>query len=146
MKYFLSDSDPPNERTYALQTIKSLQRRGLPANLILRYLIVLFPSLYHPQNVIPPMVEIHIGKVIRQQMKVQKITPTKMAQLLNLQRPNLYRILRGSAMNTAMLFRFSEVLQYDFFAVYSASLKLDSKKNNKNDTHRVTSIDSDDIV
>ena len=146
MKHVLSIIGPPNERTCALQAVKVLQQRGLPANLILRYLKVRFSSLYLSQNLILPMDEIHIGNLIRQQMKIKKITPTMMAQQLNLQRPNFYRILRGSTMNTALLFQISKLLHYDFFAVYSASLKSEAKKNNKNDTHLVTNTKSEDIV
>lgn len=137
---------PPNGTLDALQQVRYLQMRGLPADLILRYLRIRYPSLCNSTQSDPQMTTIHIGKIIRQQMKKEKVSPQDMAKRLNIQRPNLYRILRGSTMNTALLYQFSVELRYDFFSLYSAALKPELKKNNKNDTCAVTDDTSQDIV
>lgn len=120
--------------------------RGLPANLILRYLRFRYPSLCIASKNSTKMTTIHIGNIIRQRMAKKKVTSTEMARRLNIHRPNFYRILRGATMNTALLYQISLELKFDFFSVYSESLRSELKKNNKNDTIEVTNDIPQDIV
>lgn len=74
------------------------------------------------------MKDIHIGNIIRQQVKMQGISVTELARLLQIQRPNLYRILRNKHINTALLCRICEMLHYDFFALYSQALQPETEE------------------
>lgn len=74
------------------------------------------------------MKDIHIGNTIRQQLQAQGIPVAELARLLQIQRPNLYRILRNRHINTALLCRICEVLHYDFFALYSQALQPETEE------------------
>lgn len=66
---------------------------------------------------------INIGALIRTELDRQHLTVSWLAKQLSIQRPNCYRLLRASSLQTETLFRVSQVLQHDFFADYSAQLK-----------------------
>lgn len=58
----------------------------------------------------------HIGSLIRTELESQNQTVTWLAQLLNIKRPNCYRLLHASSVHTETLFRVSVALKHDFFA------------------------------
>ena len=71
---------------------------------------------------------IHIGQVIRQRMEQQGKTVSWLARQYGCSRVNMYKIFDKPSIDTAMLMRFSLLLDYDFFACYSQEL---ARKQNK---------------
>lgn len=62
---------------------------------------------------------IDIGKLIHEQVKRQGKSVTWLAQQLNYSRTNLYKIFDKTSIDTDVLLRISQALNYDFFALYS---------------------------
>lgn len=73
---------------------------------------------------------IHIGSSIRAELTRQQKTMVWLADQLGTARPNAYRIVRASSLQTDSLFRISKILDHDFFAEYSARFAIDKTKNN----------------
>ncbi|HIT15411.1 MAG TPA: helix-turn-helix transcriptional regulator [Candidatus Avimuribaculum pullicola] len=65
---------------------------------------------------------INIGKLIHEQVKRQGKSVTWLAQQLNYSRTNLYKIFDKTSIDTDVLLRISQALNYDFFALYSQEL------------------------
>ena len=59
---------------------------------------------------------LHIGSLIRTELENQNRTVAWFAQMLNIKRPNCYRLLHASSVHTETLFRVSVALEHDFFA------------------------------
>lgn len=66
--------------------------------------------------------KIHIGHLIRQQLKEQGRSVTWFAQRLNYDRSNAYKIFSKPHIDTDLLLTISKVLNYDFFNNYSEQL------------------------
>ena len=64
-------------------------------------------------------IEIHIGKIIKRRMYDKGLTTTQLAKQINRSREATRCILLRDSINTDMLIRISEVLDYDFFHEYS---------------------------
>lgn len=62
---------------------------------------------------------IHIGQLIEQTLKEQGRTVTWFAGQLCCTRPNVYKIFKKDNMDIKLLVRISDILQVDFFSVYS---------------------------
>ena len=62
------------------------------------------------------MPNVHIGNMVRDELERQGKTVTWLAEQLNMQRPNCYRLLRSQSMNTDMLRLLSILLEHNFFA------------------------------
>ena len=73
----------------------------------------------HPQKL---TAMINIGKLIHEQVKRQGKSVTWLAQQLNYSRTNLYKIFDKTSIDTDVLLRISQALNYDFFALYSQEL------------------------
>ena len=73
---------------------------------------------------------IHIGSSIRAELTRQQKTMVWLADQLGTARPNAYRIVRASSLQTDSLFRISKILEHDFFAEYSRKLAIDQTNNN----------------
>lgn len=65
----------------------------------------------------------HIGKAILEQLHQQGRTVTWLARQIPCDRSNLYKIFEKRSVDPDLLFRISSCLNYDFFSLYSASLK-----------------------
>lgn len=65
---------------------------------------------------------IHIGHIIRDELREQGRSVTWLARQLNLHRRACYRIFDCYSIDTQLLFRISELLGRDFFAEYSQRL------------------------
>lgn len=63
--------------------------------------------------------DIHIGEMIRQELKRQGRSITWLAQNVNCSRENLYKIFRRPWIYTDLLMQISEALGYNFFRVCS---------------------------
>lgn len=70
----------------------------------------------------------HIGKLIKQRMDEQGKTVVWLARQLSYSRTNIYKIYDKASIDTDVLLRISSILEYDFFSLYSDSLK-DGKSN-----------------
>lgn len=66
--------------------------------------------------------KIHIGHLIRQQLKEQGRSVTWFAQRLNYDRSNAYKIFSKPHIDTDLLLTISKVLNYNFFCVYAEQL------------------------
>lgn len=57
----------------------------------------------------------HIGQHIKEIMRQQGVTATKLAEDICCARPHIHRIFRKENMDIALLERISTALDYDFF-------------------------------
>lgn len=64
------------------------------------------------------MSEIHIGSLIKEELKRQERTITWLAHKLYCDRSNVYDIFRRKSIDTDLLLRISQVLNHDFFQYY----------------------------
>lgn len=62
---------------------------------------------------------IHIGRIIREELRQQGRTVTWLAQQLNLPRRSCYRIFDSYSIDTQLLFRISQLLGRNFFEEYA---------------------------
>ncbi|GHT53879.1 hypothetical protein AGMMS49982_17660 [Bacteroidia bacterium] len=67
--------------------------------------------------------KIHIGKLIRDRLKVDRRSAAWLADELHCNRSNIYRIIQTYHIDTEQLASISKILDYDFFAHYSASFQ-----------------------
>ena len=59
--------------------------------------------------------EIHIGEMIRAKMKEERRSANWLAKKISCRRENVYKILKKSHIDTALLLKISQALNYDFF-------------------------------
>ena len=69
--------------------------------------------------------EIHIGNLISEQLKKDGRSKVWLADQLNCERANIYRILKRPYIDTDKLRKIKKILNHDFFAYYS-----DKENNN----------------
>ena len=62
---------------------------------------------------------LHIGSEIQRVMHEQGHTVVWLAREYGCSRIHIYRIFDKASLDTAMLMRFSQLLDYDFFSLYS---------------------------
>ena len=62
-----------------------------------------------------PRFFMHIGQHIKEVMRQQGVTATKLAEDICCARPHIHRIFRKENMDIALLERISKALNYDFF-------------------------------
>lgn len=65
---------------------------------------------------------IHIGNIIRSELRRQERTPAWLARKIHCQRTNIYYIFAQPSINSDLLFKISKALGVDFFKVYSTEL------------------------
>jgi hypothetical protein len=56
-----------------------------------------------------------IGQLIKERVKHQKIDVTEFAKLINKERSNVYDIFKRDSLDTDLLKKIGQVLDYDFF-------------------------------
>ena len=66
--------------------------------------------------------EIHIGKLIRDELRRQGRGATWFAAQICCERTNVYTIFKRKSIDTELLLRISQVLDHDFFQHYTAKL------------------------
>ncbi|MBR5475272.1 MAG: XRE family transcriptional regulator [Bacteroidaceae bacterium] len=66
---------------------------------------------------------VHIGEEIRKELHRQERTISWFARKLFCDRSNVYDIFKRKSIDTALLMRISNILEYDFFSYYTDSLK-----------------------
>ncbi len=67
------------------------------------------------------MQDIHIGTQIKSVLETKGISVTEFARRINKSRENIYSIFTRKSIDTSLLAKISEVLDYDFFRMYSSS-------------------------
>lgn len=67
--------------------------------------------------------EIHIGSIIEQRVRSGGHSITWLAGCLCCERTNIYSIFRRDSIDSDLLLRISQALNFDFFAVYSEHLR-----------------------
>ena len=75
---------------------------------------------------------IHIGKQIKAELERQGRKTQWFANQLCFERTNVYNIFRRQSLDTDLLLRISQILQYDFFALYSQQVLGVEKSSTKN--------------
>lgn len=60
------------------------------------------------------MRDIHIGTIIRRKLEESPLSIAEFAERINRTRPTVYDIFRRKSIDTDLLIRISEVLDYDF--------------------------------
>ncbi|MFN5736191.1 MAG: helix-turn-helix domain-containing protein, partial [Flavobacteriales bacterium] len=61
------------------------------------------------------MSSIHIGQLIKEQVKRKRIRVSQLSDKLNVSEPNVYKIYLRSSVDTALLEKISIALDYNFF-------------------------------
>ena len=67
------------------------------------------------------MEETHIGQQIKLVLETKGISVTEFARRINKSRENIYSIFTRKSIDTGLLAKISEVLDYDFFKPFSTS-------------------------
>ncbi len=68
-----------------------------------------------------------IGERIKQELKKQGKTSVWLAEQLGCHRTNIYKVYGRSSIDTSMLFHISQLLNVDFFKLYSEALAKQKK-------------------
>ncbi|MDR1161970.1 MAG: hypothetical protein LBK45_06485 [Tannerellaceae bacterium] len=71
----------------------------------------------------------HIGKIISEKLKEKGIKVKEFAALICCERANAYKILKRKSLDTDLLCKISDVIDYDFFAEFSDKNKKLNEKN-----------------
>jgi len=76
---------------------------------------------------------LHIGNEIRRVMHEQGRSVAWMAREYGCSRIHMYRIFDKASIDTTMLMRFSRLLAYDFFHLYSHELQAEPRNRTQRD-------------
>ena len=69
------------------------------------------------------MVKVHIGSIIKEKFEESGHTVAWFARQINYDRTNIYRIFDRESVDTNLLMKISEVLNFDFFTYYKPDIK-----------------------
>ena len=69
------------------------------------------------------MKEMHIGQQVKLVLETKGITVTEFAKRINKSRENVYSIFTRRSVDTSLLSKISEVLDFDFYKPLSSSYK-----------------------
>ncbi len=72
------------------------------------------------------MSSIHIGQLIKEQVKRKRIRVSQLSDKLNVSEPNVYKIYLRSSIDTALLEKISIALDYNFFDLYAKRFALEA--------------------
>lgn len=65
---------------------------------------------------------VHIGSLIKEELHRQGRSVGWFAKELYCDRTNVYHIFKRASLDTELLFRISQLLQYDFFQYYTSQI------------------------
>jgi len=65
---------------------------------------------------------IPIGKLIQEKLAEKNQTVVWLSQQIPCSRTNIYKIFNKNSIDTEMLYRISQILEFDFFQYYSDSI------------------------
>ncbi|WP_448606501.1 transposase [Paenimyroides ceti] len=68
--------------------------------------------------------DIHIGKLLKKRVEELKIEPARISHFLNCSEEEIYEMYQQESLPTHLLLRWSKLLEYDFFRLYSGHLVL----------------------
>jgi transcriptional regulator with XRE-family HTH domain len=68
--------------------------------------------------------EIHIGTEIKKTLEVRGLSVTEFARRINKSRENAYSIFSRKSIDTDLLLKISDVLNHDFFLLYSTGYQV----------------------
>lgn len=68
--------------------------------------------------------DIHIGKLIEQLVKEKEIDNERIVAFFNIEEQQIVKMYQSKSLETEILLRWSKLLKYDFFRVYSQHLVL----------------------
>ncbi len=66
------------------------------------------------------MEKLHIGECIKERAKELRIGATEFGKLINTSKQNIYGIYKRRTIDTGLLKKISEALDYDFFKLYAS--------------------------
>ena len=72
--------------------------------------------------------DIHIGRLIEQRIKEVGMTKAEFGRRINTSRQNVNTLLKKNSLDTEMLWRISEVLNFDFFQCFLGAAKVTGAK------------------
>lgn len=70
----------------------------------------------------------NIGTLIRNVLKERNLSVKDFAEQLGIKRPNAYRIFESNSIDTSLLLKISQILDYDFFGDISEDYNKNKKK------------------
>lgn len=68
--------------------------------------------------------ELHIGELIKQVARNQRVGPTELGEKINTSKQNVYGIFKRKSIDTELLRKISIALDHDFFLHYVRSMPL----------------------
>ncbi len=71
---------------------------------------------------------VNIGKIIEDEFNASGLQISYFAQKINTSKRNVYNIFRRKSIDTNLLFKISEILNKDFFEIYSEKLTISKKE------------------
>lgn len=71
---------------------------------------------------------VHIGKKIEEVVRAKRIGISELAELINKSRPLVYDIFDRESIDTALLKKLSEVLNFNFFGLYFPNNELNGQQ------------------
>jgi len=72
---------------------------------------------------------IHIGKEIEKELREQERTVSWFAKKLCCDRSNIYKIFKKESIDTSLLQKISEILNRNFFSLYTSASDKDKDKS-----------------
>lgn len=75
--------------------------------------------------------EIHIGRFIEQKTAEQQIEIPRICNFLNCEEDDIKKMYKQESLNTYALLRWSKLLEYDFFRIYTQHLILYAPPSNE---------------
>ena len=73
--------------------------------------------------------DIHIGSLIKSRAKELRIGPTELGAKINTSKQNVYGIYKRESIDTGLLQKLSQALDFDFYRYYSDILQVDNAPN-----------------
>lgn len=77
--------------------------------------------------------EIHIGEIIQQRVIEKKVEKSRICNFLKCSEPDIDAMYKSKYLDTSILLRWSKLLEYDFFRIYTQHLILFSPFSAKSD-------------
>lgn len=77
------------------------------------------------------MQKIHIGELIKTELQRQERSASWLANKINCNRTNIYKIFLRQSIDTELLFIISNALNHNFFKYYTINLPCCDKMNTK---------------
>jgi transposase len=68
--------------------------------------------------------DIHIGQFIKERVEEKEVPMERICNFLNLDEESIEKIYKSHTINADILLRWSKLLEYDFFRIYSSHLIL----------------------